>query len=187
MTAVTSSYLVPVAQLLREIPSSMEVAFEAPFDEQHEFIPRPRGESDVPLDAAVSVALRLEAFRGGLRAKGVVGAPWQAECRRCSKLVEGYNEIAVNERFVDNPPPDDEEAYPIDGDFIDLAHLVHYAVFLELPLAPLCREDCQGLCSECGIDKNEANCDCRPSMDPRWATLDALRLLDVSSERSDEE
>jgi uncharacterized protein len=53
---------------------------------------------------------------------------------------------------------------------------VHDAIFLELPLAPLCRPDCQGLCPECGADKNEAPCECPGPVDPRWATLDALRF-----------
>jgi len=185
---VSSSFLVPVAQLRREIPSSVTVTFVAPFDEHHEFPPRSRCESDVPPDALVSVDLRLEAFSGGLRAKGTVGAPWRALCRRCSVQVDGYNEISVNERFVDHPGPDDDAyATANDGDLIDLAPLVHDAVFLDLPIAPLCRDDCRGLCAECGTDLNEATCTCQPAIDPRWATLDVLRVLDLESGRVDDE
>ena len=50
------------------------------------------------------------------------------------------------------------------------------AVLLELPLAPLCRPDCAGLCPTCGADLNEGPCACPPAEgDPRWAALDALR------------
>ncbi len=54
--------------------------------------------------------------------------------------------VAVDERFVDHPEPGDEDAYPIENDFVDLAPMVHDAILLELPLAPLCREECRGLC-----------------------------------------
>ena len=50
---------------------------------------------------------------------------------------------------------------------------------LGLPLAPLCREDCAGLCGTCGADRHDAEpCGCQPETDPRWATLDALRVPD---------
>ena len=48
-------------------------------------------------------------------------------------------------------------------------------MLLELPLAPLCSEDCQGLCPVCGANRNTEPCDCAPVADPRWAALDALR------------
>ena len=49
------------------------------------------------------------------------------------------------------------------------------AVLLELPLAPLCSEDCRGLCPQCGINRNVADCECVPAGDPRWSVLDTLR------------
>ena len=49
------------------------------------------------------------------------------------------------------------------------------AIVLELPMAPLCREDCRGLCPQCGADRNEAECGCVAPRDPRWANLDVLR------------
>jgi uncharacterized metal-binding protein YceD (DUF177 family) len=64
--------------------------------------------------------------------------------------VLGLSNVAVNERFVDAGFPPDDEAYVIEDDFVDLAPLVHDAILLDLPLAPLCREDCQGLCPYCG-------------------------------------
>lgn len=179
---MTSPYVVPVAQLLRDVPSSVEVDFEAPFDEDHEFLPRGPVETDVFPEALVTVRVRLESFLGGLRAKGRVEAPWHGVCRRCSAPVLGRSSVAVNERFVDQRAPGDEEAYLIDHDMVDLAPLAHDAILLDLPLAPLCREDCKGLCPFCGIDRNEATCDCQAPRDPRWATLDGLRFADPESE-----
>ncbi len=60
-------------------------------------------------------------------------------------------------------------------DQVDLELVSREAILLDLPLAPLCREDCAGLCPTCGIDLNEGACDCAPSTaDPRWSALDAL-------------
>lgn len=183
---MSSPYLVPVAQLLRNVPSSMHVEFEAPFDEPHDFVPYGPAETDVLAEAIVKVSLRLESFSGGMVARGRVEAPWHGVCRRCSLPVLGVSNVVVHERFVDERGPGDEDAYLIEGDVVDLAPMVHDAILLDLPLAPLCREDCQGLCPYCGIDRNEATCDCRGPVDPRWATLDGLGLKDVESETSDD-
>ena len=173
---MVSAYLVPVAQLLRDVPSSMEVTFDAPFAEPDEFAPRGVAETDVFAEATVRVRVRLESFSGGLRATGHVEAPWHGICRRCSTPVLGVSEVAVHERFVDERGPGDEETYLIEHDFADLAPMAHDAIFLDLPLAPLCREDCRGLCAYCGIDRNEATCTCEAPVDSRWATLDGLRF-----------
>jgi DUF177 domain-containing protein len=178
----SSPYLVPVAQLLRDVPSRAEVAFEALFDEPHEFVARGPAETDVFPEATVRLQLRLESFNGGLRARGQVEAPWHGVCRRCSTPVLGVSSVSVNERFVDHHVEGDDEVYLIEDDFIDLAPLAHDAIFLDLPLAPLCRPDCAGLCPQCGIDRNEATCDCQAPKDPRWATLDGLQFADPESE-----
>ncbi len=183
---MSSAYLVPVAQLLRDVPSSSELDFEAPFDEPHEFAPRGSAETDVFSEAIVRVQLRLESFSGGLRARGTLEAPWHGTCRRCSTPVLGFSTVEVNERFVDHQATGDEESYLIIDDFIDLAPMIHDAIFLDLPLAPLCREDCQGLCPHCGIDRNEARCECQAPVDPRWATLDGLRFTEEEAGESKE-
>ena len=57
-----------------------------------------------------------------------------------------------------------------------LGPMVRELVLMELPPAPLCREDCAGICPTCGADRNQATCDCEQDLgDPRWAGLDALR------------
>ncbi len=101
--AMASPYLVPVAALLRDVPSSISVDFDAPFDEAHEFDPRGPAETDVFGEAPVHVTLRLESFSGGIRARGRVRAPWHGVCRRCSAPVLGLSDVSVNERFVEHP------------------------------------------------------------------------------------
>jgi uncharacterized protein len=55
-----------------------------------------------------------------------------------------------------------------------------------LPLAPLCKEDCQGLCLYCGADRNETPCTCQVPTDARWATLDGLKFAGDSPDDADE-
>ncbi|MBU6516370.1 MAG: hypothetical protein KGQ78_10820, partial [Acidobacteria bacterium] len=60
------TYLVPVAQLMRDVPSSSEVVFSACFDADHEFAPGGPAVTDVAADAPVDVAVTLQSIRGGL-------------------------------------------------------------------------------------------------------------------------
>jgi len=183
---VSSLYRIPVALLLRDVPSTVECTFDAPFDQRHEFEPRGAAETDIRPDADVAVRLTLQSFIGGLRAKGGVSAPWFGTCRRCSVLVEGVASVAVDERYVDTVEEGDEEAYLIENDFIDLEPMIHDVLLLDLPLAPLCKEDCQGLCLYCGADRNETPCTCQVPTDARWATLDGLKFAGDSPDDADE-
>jgi uncharacterized protein len=69
-----------------------------------------------------------------------------------------------------------EDAFPIIGEQIDLTQMVRESIILELPLAPLCRADCAGICPVCGANRNDQPCSCEVSVtDERWSALDALR------------
>jgi uncharacterized protein len=71
--------------------------------------------------------------------------------------------------------PTDEETYPLGHDILDLAPIVHDACILSLPLAPLCTEECRGICPACGANRNLEECSCVAERDPRWGALDQLR------------
>jgi uncharacterized protein len=62
----------------------------------------------------------------------------------------------------------------LEGDLLDLEPTVRDAVVLQLPLAPVCREDCPGLCSTCGARLAEDPEHSHDEVDPRWAALTAL-------------
>jgi uncharacterized protein len=137
------------------------------------------GRSVVPAGAEAEVDLVLRPFDGGIEAVGTVRAPWVGTCRRCAEPVSGELVVDVRERFGDRAPaselPEDDEMYPIVDDIIDLGPLARDAIVLELPMAPLCRDDCAGLCPVCGANRNEGECGCVAPRDPRWANLDVLR------------
>ncbi|HET7523328.1 MAG TPA: DUF177 domain-containing protein [Acidimicrobiales bacterium] len=175
--------------------------------------------SVVPPGAEVTADAVLDAVDGGIEVTADVSAPWQGECRRCLRPVEGLLQVHVRElyrRHEDthahgaphahghthgpgsvrttghhghHPPSgedEDEETYPLKGELLDLQPLVRDALLLELPLAPLCSEDCQGLCATCGADLNDGPCSCEHApADPRWAALDLLKGGGIRPEQSD--
>lgn len=63
-----------------------------------------------------------------------------------------------------------------DGSRIDLEELLSEQIYLGMPLKPLCRPDCPGLCQHCGVNLNEGACGCseEPSGDPRLKVLKRL-------------
>jgi len=77
------------------------------------------------------------------------------------------------EWFDENTEQDDEELHYLDGDLLDLEPALRDAVVLALPMSPLCREDCPGLCVECGVRLADAGPDHghEDAPDPRWAGL----------------
>ena len=131
--------------------------------------------SGVPDDAPVHAELLLEGLQGdAVLATGTVTSPWEGACRRCLGTASGTLSVEVRELF--EATSDEEETYPLEGDRVDLEPLVRDAVLLELPQAPLCMEECKGLCPTCGINRNEGTCTCEPTTrDPRWAALDELK------------
>jgi len=140
--------------------------------------------SAVPDDADAAVDVEVEVVDGGAVVSGTVAAKWVGECRRCLGPVEGTLVARVREvyeraprlREADGDRADAADTYPLSGDFLDLAPLARDALLLELPLAPLCRADCAGLCPQCGADlaAGPCGCDLAPA-NPAWAALDALR------------
>ena len=64
-----------------------------------------------------------------------------------------------------------------EGDRLDLGEVIREQVLLGLPLKPLCREDCQGLCPRCGKNRNADPCGCTPEEEAGDSRLEPLRKL----------
>jgi uncharacterized protein len=141
----------------------------------------------VPAGADVTLDLRFEAVSEGVLVTGSAVAPLSGECARCLDPVSSTMEVSFQELYLyhsgsDDSEDDGEERF-LDGDMLNLEPAFRDAVVLAMPLSPLCREDCAGLCPECGLRLAEAGPDHRhgDDADPRWA---ALRRLDVSDQES---
>ena len=139
----------------------------------------------VPVGADMQLDVRFEAVTEGVLVTGSVIAPLAGECARClaplaSSVAARFTELYLytrdrhdkHDRFDENTEQDDEELH-LDGDLLDLEPVLRDAVVLALPMSPLCREDCPGLCVECGVPLADAGPDHghEDVPDPRWAAL----------------
>jgi uncharacterized protein len=132
------------------------------------------GDASVPDGTPIAVDLVVESLTDGLTVTGEVRTTWEGTCRRCLGRASGPVVAEVQELYQAHPTS--EEAFPFDGEQIDLAPMVRELLLMELPIAPVCREDCAGLCPTCGADLNAGPCGCAADdRDPRWAALDVLR------------
>ena len=106
-------------------------------------------------------------------------------CGRCLDQFERTLSIEIDEEYypeidlrtgVVSLPPEDYEALMITTDHtLDLGEATRQATLSALPLKPLCRPDCIGICDRCGKNRNQEACDCyNLEIDPRWAALRSL-------------
>jgi uncharacterized protein len=127
-------------------------------------------------DADLTLDLRLESVSEGVLVTGTVHAPTRGECSRCLTPITGDVEISLTELFAypdsatENTTEEDEVGHVVDQT-IDLEQSIVDAVGLALPFAPLCSQDCQGLCPECGVSLAAEPGHQHDQIDPRFAKL----------------
>jgi uncharacterized protein len=143
----------------------------------------------VPEGSPVRVDLRLEAVMEGVLVTGEADAELEGECVRCLVALEDEVHVRFQELFVyadkharaeshshKGDSDLDDETRMLEDDLVDLEPLLRDAVVLALPFQPLCRDDCPGLCAECGArladDPDHGH---EAPIDPRWAGLADLR------------
>lgn len=134
----------------------------------------------VPEGADLRLDLRLESVSEGVLVTGTITGPVSGECGRCLRPISDTLEVTIQELYAYEHSTTDEtteedEVGRLRGDLIDLQPALRDAVVLELPNHPLCREDCPGLCPECGVHWDDLPADhSHQQVDPRWAALDRL-------------
>lgn len=135
------------------------------------------GSIAVPEGSGLDLDLRLESVVEGVFVSGTVTASAVGECVRCLTPVTDGVEAPVQELFAypestTEETTEEDEVRRLEGDALDLEPTVRDAVVLALPLAPLCRDDCRGLCATCGERWDELPPDhTHETIDPRWAAL----------------
>jgi uncharacterized protein len=140
----------------------------------------------VPAGGDVALDLRFEAVSEGVLVTGSAIAPVTGECARCLDPLTSTIEVGFQElyRYLPDPGEDenDVEERFLDGDFLDLEPAFRDAVVLTLPLSPLCRDDCPGLCVECGAKLADVGPghDHGAKVDPRWGLLAKLDIHDTT-------
>ena len=168
MASVVSHWSVPVTDLLRHPGTRREIEVSGELGDIAVTASR------VPPGAEVAVSGMVESLDATtVQFKGHIQTDWVGECRRCLGEAAGHLDVEVQELF--ERAPESEDIYPLAADRLDLEPLARDAIYLELPQAPLCRADCQGLCPECGADKNTVDCGhVIDTTDPRWDALKGL-------------
>jgi uncharacterized protein len=108
---------------------------------------------------------------------GDLHVPVTGSCARCLEPIEDTLQLDVQELYAyegstTEATSEEDEVRRIEGDFLDLAPLVRDTVVLNLPLAPVCTEDCAGLCVDCGQRLDDLPADHHHDIvDARWAGL----------------
>jgi uncharacterized protein len=130
----------------------------------------------VPPGSPVELDLRLESVVEGVLVTGTATVQVRGECVRCLGRISDELEVEIQELYVyPGVELDNDLASRLQGDLIDLEPVLRDAVVLDLPFQPLCRDDCAGLCVECGANLNEnPNHRHESDLDPRWAALRGL-------------
>ena len=181
---------------------NLEQAFEEPVDLSHRFdVPSGRLEREELLSLTpVSFQGRLEKADPGFVLTGQLRFGGTVACARCLGPVSFAKDESVSWVFapahVKPRParneltdragrPTEEEETRLEAGDMDVIYydeltlpfdpLVEEQLQLEIPLKALCREDCRGLCPQCGADRNLTACSCVEPADDRWSALKALR------------
>ena len=140
----------------------------------------------VKLTAPATVNGKIRLAGNEVFVNGHVDARTQVECDRCLKSIElpvssdfeleyitgsEYESSAVAELT------EAEMAVAVfDGEALDVDEIVKEQILLAVPTRMLCREDCEGICPQCGVDRNTGECNCETKeIDPRWAVLKNLK------------
>lgn len=144
-------------------------------------------ERDVRLAEPAEVQGRITRKASEVELSGDLRATIEVGCARCLKPLRLPISSAFVERFVPEVSWGAEEQHELlaedlnlavfDGEVIDLGEVVREEILLAIPDHVLCAENCQGLCPNCGVDRNLTDCGCeRVEGDSRWEKLKDLRF-----------
>ena len=131
---------------------------------------------------SASVRLKLLRFKKKILVDGSVKAVVSLKCSRCLNDFPCPVDLNFREEYIpadetelesDQELSDDElDISFYKGEELDLAGIVNEQVLLEVPMKPLCNNDCRGICSRCGTEMNVQSCNCKDDhIDPRLAPL----------------
>jgi uncharacterized protein len=157
------------------------------FERLYEANQLPLDDPEVRLVEPAEVSGRIRRKGADVELRGQLHTKLEVPCGRCLQPVELPISTEFNERFVRTISWAAEEQHELgaedlnisvfDDEGIELDALVREEILLAVPVNVLCREDCQGLCPLCGIDRNMDNCQCdNDEVDSRWQKLKELQM-----------
>ncbi len=136
--------------------------------------------------APVQLAFDIHKDKDRFRLTGTVSTELELGCGRCLEPFRLPVDQSFDLRYLPQTEASREPEIEVAGEDletsfyrdeqIDLNDLLREQFYLALPMKPLCREACQGLCAQCGTNLNTGTCDCGPVWeDPRLAPLRQLK------------
>ncbi|HEY7127084.1 MAG TPA: DUF177 domain-containing protein [Ktedonobacterales bacterium] len=141
-------------------------------------------DDSVRLAGPVKGKVRFRRTNQGILADGRVQADVEMVCVRCLESFTSTIAFRLEEEFYPTvdvvtgvflPETENEMIFPIDHNHeLDLREAIRQNLLLTLPMQPLCKEDCAGLCPQCGKNLNEGPCNCQPPEDERFSVLKDL-------------
>ena len=117
--------------------------------------------------------------------RGTARAVIESPCARCLKPTETEIEAELDEAFIRDTGEEreeDDDQYMYSGHVLELDEAVRTALLLELPSRILCKEDCLGLCDQCGADLNINACSCQKDLTRRNPFSALASLLNEDEE-----
>ncbi len=142
----STPFLLDVGDLLTHPGETRSVEFTGAFDAEV---------AQAWVTGPVHVRGRLEGLTDGVYMVVRAQVPVAVTCNRCLTNWDEAFEIEVRQLFGREP---DEDGYGVDEHWIDTEGPIRDEAVLALPLAPVCRVDCRGICASCGADLNTAPC-----------------------------
>jgi uncharacterized protein len=148
---------------------------------------------DFTVAAPVSLAFDIFKDKQQFRLVGSVQTTLELTCGRCLEPYTAPVDQSFDLRYHPHArntgegeielEDDDLTTAFYQNDEIDLGHLMQEQFCLSLPMKPLCRDDCKGLCVVCGANLNGETCACKRDWeDPRLATLKKLKIEKLKAE-----
>lgn len=151
----------------------------------------------IGVSSKVEGTVKLVRTNRGILVQGTIQTQVPVECSRCLKMFDCILTVKIEEEYfpvldVNSGAmieiPDDPGSLMIDDHHIlDLREAIRQNALLAIPMKPLCREDCAGICPTCGKDLNAGECDCaKETIDPRWSKLAELASLKKKNKQKKE-
>jgi uncharacterized protein len=153
--------------------------------ETESFFLRVRGNDDLLAEMGgkfidpVEVEIEIENTGSLFAGRGKVRTLLQLPCARCLQDFTYPMETEFQAVIVENTSPyqfNEDGSIGLNGDTADISPIVDEAIFMAIPICPLCQDECLGLCPICGWNKNTGTCSCKEdNIDPRWEKLKNLK------------
>ena len=153
---------------------------------------------DDSVESHVEGTIKLTKTHRGVLAQGQVETTVPLECSRCLNTFKNKLTVNIEEEYFPSldinsgtalEQPEDTGSFVIDDHHIlDLSEAIRQNALLAIPMKPLCREDCAGLCPICGKDLNKKHCKCNQvSVNPHWEQLAELAAVEKNKKKRKKE